>query len=228
MVKLKIQVTDLRGHKVGRIVDQKPLDSDATLDEAIRFGYVVGQKPSIKANIEGVLRCMVDGIQRDGNGRKIDGYLTLNAFAKGIIKDLTDEYTARNVAVRARMLKEFQDKVDSSKFMILIEGATGKANIETVTTGEKSGEIVLGKNVALNGTFLTLAEGDRVEWAVPETGASGTVAAAYVTSDDTRITIGRDGLQELFSPSNNGKDIAFTVTIGGKLTRKLATMIYAA
>lgn len=228
MVTLKVQVYDLNGRKVGRIIDQKTLDTDATLDEALRNGYVVGQKPSIKANVEGVLRCMVDGIQRDGNGRKIDGYVSLNAFAKGIIKELTDEYTAKDVVVRARMLKEFQSKVDSSKFAILIEGATGTFLIETVTTGEKSGQIVLGKDVALNGSDLVMGEGDTITWKVPETGATGTVDATHVTSDATRITIGRDALQPLFNPENNGKDIVFTVKIANKVATKIASMIYAA
>lgn len=228
MVTLKVQVYDLNGRKVGRIIDQKTLDSDATLEEALSFGYVVGKKSSIKGNVEGVLRCMVDGIQRDGNGRKIDGYVSLNAYAKGIIKELTDEYTAKDVVVRARMLKEFQSKVDPSKFTILIEGATGSFLIETVTTGEKSGQIVLGKDVALNGSDLVMGEGDSITWKVPETGATGTVSAAYVTSDATRITIGRDGLQELFNPENNGKDIVFTVKIANKIATKVASMIYAA
>lgn len=228
MVKVKVQVYDFNNRKVGRIVDQKTLDSDATLDEALGFGYVVGQKPSIKANLEGVLRCMVDGIKRDGNGRKIDGFISLNAFPKGVIKDITDEYTAKNVVVRARMLKEFQSKLDPSKFTIIIEGATGTFLIETVTTGEKSGQIVLGKDVALNGSNLSMGEGDTITWKVPETGATGTVGASYVTSDATRITIGRDGLQELFAPGNNGKDIVFTVKIANKIATKSATMVYAA
>lgn len=228
MVTLKVQVYDLNGRKVGRIIDQKTLDSDATLEEALRNGYVVGQKTSIKGNIESVLRCMVDGIQRDGNGRKIDGYVSLNAFPKGIIKELTDEYTAKDVVVRALMLKEFNDKVDPSKFSILIEGATGSFLIETITTGEKSGQIVLGKDVALNGSNLVMGEGDSITWKVPETGATGTVSASYVTSDATRITIGRDGLQELFVPENNGKDIVFTVKIANKVATKIASMIYAA
>ena len=72
MAKIRIQAFDLNGRKVGRIVGQKTLDSNATLEEAIRNGYVVGQLSSVKGNVDGVMRCMIDGIQRDGNGRKID------------------------------------------------------------------------------------------------------------------------------------------------------------
>ena len=224
MVKIKVQVYDLNGRKVGRIVDQKTIDSDATLDEALKFGYVVGQKPSIKANVEGVLRCMVDGIQRDGNGRKIDGFVSLNAYAKGVIKELTDEYTAKNVVVRARMLKEFQSKVDAGKFSILIEGATGAFVIETVTSGEKSGEYVIGRNLMLNGTNLTMGEGDTLSYAIPETGVTGEVAASYITSAPTRITVARDGLQPLFDAGNDGKDVVFTLKIANKKATKIAVM----
>ena len=100
MAKIRILAFDLNGRTVGRIVGQKTLDSNATLEEAIRNGYVVGQLSSVKGNVDGVMRCMIDGIQRDGNGRKIDGYLSLNAFAKGLIKELTDSYESRKVVVR--------------------------------------------------------------------------------------------------------------------------------
>ena len=95
-----------------------------------------------------------------------------------------------------------------------------------ITTGERLGEIVLGENVKLNGKELTMGEGDSVSWSVPETGESGTVGASFITSDATRITIARDGLQELFDAANDGKTIVFTVRIGNKKSVKSATMKY--
>lgn len=228
MAKIRIQAFDLNGRKVGRIVGQKTLDSNATLEEAIRNGYVVGQLSSVKGNVDGVMRCMIDGIQRDGNGRKIDGYLSLNAFAKGLIKELTDAYESRKVVVRAHMLKEFNDKVDASKFSIIIEGSTGVFLIETVTTGEKSGEIVLGEDVALNGTKLDMGEGDTVSWEVPESGESGTVAAGGISGDATRLTIDAESLAALNKAANNGKDVVFTVKIGNKIAKKSALMRFVA
>lgn len=226
MVKLKIAVNDLNGHKYGRVVGKTTIGSDATLEEALSFGHVVGQKATIMTQMNSTLQSMFAGMSRDGNGRKIDEYMTLNAFPKGSLKDITDDYTVKDVVVRARLLKEL--KLDPSDFLIVLEGATGTFYISTISTGEKSGQIVLGKDVALNGKDLVMGEGDSITWKVPETGATGTVAAAYVTSDETRITIGRDGLQELFVPENNGKDIVFTVKIANKVATKSASMIYAA
>ena len=56
MAKIRILAFDLNGRKVGRIVGQKTLDSNATLEEAIRNGYVVGQLSSVKGNVDGVMR----------------------------------------------------------------------------------------------------------------------------------------------------------------------------
>ena len=55
MAKIRIQAFDLNGRKVGRIVGQKTLDSNATLEEAIRNGYVVGQLSSIIEYNRGLL-----------------------------------------------------------------------------------------------------------------------------------------------------------------------------
>ena len=128
------------------------------------------------------------------------------------------------MSVRARMLKEF--KVDTTQWSFIVEGSTGTFTIEVVTTGEKLGEIVLGEDVKLNGKGLAMGEGDSVSWSVPETGESGTVGASSITSDATRITIGRDGLHELFVSANDGKTIVFTARIGGKKSVKSATMKY--
>ena len=71
-----------------------------------------------------------------------------------------------------------------------------------------------------------MGAGDTVSWSVPETGLSGTVGASFITSDATRITIARDGLQELFDAANDGKTVVFTVRIGNKKSVKSATMKY--
>lgn len=52
---VKIDTHDLNGVRVGQIVDNPGLDSDATVQEAIDYGYVVGKKEAIKAQADGVL-----------------------------------------------------------------------------------------------------------------------------------------------------------------------------
>ena len=226
MVTMKVSTMTLNGRTVGRFNDLVTLGSDATLQEALDYNYVTGKKSSLAAVAEGVCKAMIDGIRKDGNGRKIDDFVSINAFARGSLKDICDELAKGGVKVsaRARMLKEF--KVDTAQWSFIIEGSTGTFAIEVITTGEKLGEIVLGENVKLNGKELTMGEGDSVSWSVPETGESGTVAAQFITSDATRITIARDGLQELFDAANDGKTIVFTVRIGNKKSVKSATMKY--
>ena len=145
---------------------------------------MTGKKTSLAAVAEGVCKAMIDGIKKDGNGRKIDDFVSINAFARGSLKDICDELAKGGVKVsaRARMLKEF--KVDTAQWSFIIEGSTGTFVIEVITTGEKLGEIVLGENVKLNGKELTMGEGDSVSWSVPETGESGTVAAQFVTTGE--------------------------------------------
>ena len=128
---------------------------------------------------------------------KIDGYVSLNAFAKGVIKELTDEYTAKDVVVRALMLKEFNDKVDPSKFSILIEGATGSFLIETVTTGEKSGEIVLGEDVAKKpqrgDSAVGLPFASSKTGLVPTGNFRGTLSGMTIAAENLSDTDGRSG-----------------------------------
>ena len=226
MNQMKVATHVLNGRRVGYFVDLVTLGSAETLKEALDYGYVTGKQSSLAAVAEGVFKAMIDGIRKDGNGRKIDDFVSINAFARGSLKDICDELDKANVkvSVRARMLKEF--KVDTTAWSFIIEGSTGTFQIEVITTGEKLGEIVLGENVKLNGKELTMGEGDTVSWAVPETGESGTVASSFVTSDATRITIARDGLQELFDAANDGKTVVFTVRIGNRKSVKSAVMKY--
>ena len=226
MNQMKVATHVLNGRRVGYFVDLVTLGSAETLKEALDYNYVTGKESSLAAVAEGVLKAMIDGIRKDGNGRKIDDFVSINAFAKGSLKDICDELNKQDVkvSVRARMLKEF--KVDTTQWSFIIEGSTGTFTIEVVTTGEKLGEIVLGEDVKLNGKGLAMGEGDSVSWSVPETGESGTVGASSITSDATRITIARDGLQELFVAANDGKTIVFTARIGGKKSVKSATMKY--
>ena len=228
MTQMKVATHVLNGRRVGNFVDLVTLGSAETLKEALDYGYVTGKQTSLTAVAEGVCKAMIDGIRKDGNGRKIDDFISINTFASGSLKDICDELNKANikVSVRARMLKEF--KVDTTAWSFIIEGSTGTFSIEVITTGEKLGEIYLGENVKLNGKGLTMGEGDSVSWVVPETGLSGTVNASFITSDATRITIARDGLQELFDAVNDGKTIVFTARIGGKKAVKSATMKYFA
>ena len=228
MVTMKVMTGMLNGHRVGRFTDLVTLGSEETLREALEYGYVTGKASSLAAVAEGVLKAMVDGIRKDGNGRKIDEFVSVNAFARGSLKDVCDELEREGVrvSVRARMLKEF--KVDTAAWSFIVEGSTGTFTIEVVTTGEKIGEIVLGEDVKLNGKELAMGAGDVVEWSVPETGSAGTVDAQYVTSDATRITIAREGLAGLVDAANDGKAVVFTVRIGGRKAVKSATMRYAA
>lgn len=227
MVKIKIQTNDLNGRQVGHIIDLNALDSDATLQEALDYGYVTGKAPVLKSVLEGVMKAMVDGVKKDGNGRKIDDFLSINAFLRGRLEDICDEINRKTakVSLKARMLKEFV--VDTSSWSFEIEGSTGTFQVEVITTGEKIGEIVLGEDVLINGKNLTMGEGDTVKYLVPETGLERTVGASYVTSDASRITVGRDGLQELFDAENDGKTVVFIVKIGNKVARKSAVMRYA-
>lgn len=227
MVQMKVATRLLDGRRVGRFTDLITLDNDATIQEALDYGYVVGKKESVKAAVSAVLKAMIDGIARDGNGRKIDGYLSINAFPKRKLADVTDEYTKAiaKVVARARMLKEF--KVDTDKWSFVVEGSIGTIEITVITTGEKIGEVVLGEDVHVNGKELKMVEGDTAAWEVPEISRHGNISADKLTSDATRITIDKTALSQLAGdPESDGKVIVFTFTIGGKKAIKSAVLRY--
>ena len=215
----------LNGRRVGRIANMKTLDSDATLREAVEGGYVVGKPEVIRSQSCGVMKSMLAHIGKDGDGRKIDGFLSINAYPKGKLADVTDELVPGSIKVnaRARMLKEF--KFDYSDWSFIIEGSTGTLTVFAVSTGEKAGEIVLGEDVKINGTELAMGEGDTLSWEVPDLSRHGSVSASDITSDGTRITVDGDALAELAGdPAADGKPIVFTLKIGGKKAVKSAVM----
>ena len=60
MVTMKVAVGTLNGRHIGRFTDLETLGSDATLQEALDYGYVTGKKSSLAAVAEGVLKAMID------------------------------------------------------------------------------------------------------------------------------------------------------------------------
>jgi len=218
--------TQMLGDKrVGRIVDGKTLGNDETIQEAIDYAFVVGKKEVIGQSVKGVLKAMVDGIARDGNGRKINEVISLQPYAKGRLAEVTDNIDKSKLSVRlvARALKELAP--DTRDWTFSVEGSNSNTvTVSSITTGEVIGEIVVGENIALNGFGLALGEGDTVRWAVLTTTKSGTVAAAKLSGTWTRLTVTGDALAELNAPEYNGKVIVFTLTVGGKTVVKSATL----
>lgn len=225
MAKLKITTNVLGDKRVGMIVENPGFDSDATIQEAIDLGYVVGKKEVIKAQVEGVLKAMFKGVEADGNGRKIDEIISLQPYAVGSLEDPTDNVTKEKIGAKlvARMLK--QTKLDANRFSFIIEGATGTLRVTVITTGEEEGIVAIGGKIQFNGYDIKMGEGDKILWSIPETGASGEVHETYIHSEKTRITI--DDIfwsGDVADPANNGRDIVFTVKIGNKKVVKSATI----
>jgi len=215
----------LNGRRVGRFANRKTLNNDETIQEAIDGGYVVGKKEIIGSTTKGVLRGMVMGIQKDGNGRKINEFISLQPYAKCYLEDVTDSVTKDNCKVRvvARALKEM--KPDTTGWSFGIEGASSETlNVTSISTGEVVNEIVVGEAVDINGFGLSMASGDTLKWSVPGTEKTGTVADAKITSAWTRITVTGDALSELASATYNGKLIVFVLKIGSKTVSKSATL----
>jgi len=223
--RMTVATSLLNGRRIGHFTSVKTLTNDETIQEAIDGGYVVGKKEAIGSTAKGVLRGMVAGIQKDGNGRKVNEFISIQPFAKCFLPDPTDSVSKDNCKVRlvARALKEM--KPDTTNWSFAVEGASSDTlNISTITTGEVVGEIVVGENIDLNGFGLAMGTGDTLKWAVPGSAKSGTVAAAKITSSWTRITVLGDALSELASAAYDGALIVFTLKIGSKTVVKSATL----
>jgi len=217
--------TKMLGDKrVPYVVDPKGLDNDETIAEAIKYGYVVGKQDQISANAKGVMKAMLDGIKKDGDGRKIDEYFSLQPFARGRLDNITDDLDKSKIAVkvRARALKQL--KLNATDWTVILEGSTGNLVVNGISTGEMSGVINVGETVHINGFNLTLGAGDTVSWSVPSKGKSGTVAASKLTSEYTRIDVAGDALSELASATYDGETIVWTIKIGNLRAVKTATL----
>jgi len=224
--KMRIQTHMLGGKRVGCFVDLKSLDTAATVKEAIDKGYVVGKQQLVVSNVSGVVRSMSAGISRDGNGRKVDGIVSLQPSIRCKLADSCEPVTKDNVEakLRARVLKE--GRVDTSDWSFTVEGATGSLDIQSVTTGEVMGEVVIGEAIDFNGSDLALDAADTLTWAASDgtQTKTGSVAAASRTCSANRITTAADVLASLTGDTWDGKDIVFTVTRGAKKAVRAATL----
>lgn len=227
MVKMRVATNVLGDKRVGRFINVVLLDSKTTIKEAIDMGYVTGKSTAIEALVKAVFKAMADGIRKDGNGRAIDNFVSINAFPKGgYMADPCDELdrSTLKVNLRAQMLKQFD--VDASAWSFLFGNETVNFILESITTGETLGEIALGEDVLINGRDIELADGDTVSYRIPETGESGTLGASDLGSGTNRITVPHELLAELVTPTNDGKRIEWSVRIGNRVAQKSATMRY--
>lgn len=217
----------LNGKLVPRIVDPKGLGEKETISEALDYGFVLGKPEQIAYNCKGVLKSMVNGVSKDGCGRKIDEFFSLQPYAGGRLDDVTDDIDRSKVSVtvRARALKRL--RLDTSDWNVVLEGTTGNLVINAISTGERTGEILVGGAVGVNGFGLRLGEGDTVRWSVPGTDRSGLVPASMVESDMTRLTVAGEALAELNAPEFNGKTIVFDLRVGTNRGIKSAILAVA-
>ena len=225
---VSIETHLLGDQRVSNIVNGKTFTNDETIQEAIDGGYVNGKLELISSNTKGLLKSMLAGIQKDGNGRKIDEYFSLQPYPKGRLDDITDDISKDKIDVRvkARALKQLA--LDTSDWTINVEGSTGDLRISTVTTGEESGHIVVNANEAvhINGSGLKMGADDYVKYYIPDTEKSNptTIAAEKLTSDATRITIAADVFADL-TDDYQGKTIVFDIRIGNNRAVKRATIV---
>ena len=70
MVRKIVLTHNLGDQTVGQFAETDGLGTDATLNEAIEYGFVTSiQKESLLAYVQGVFKAMIKGIESDGNGR---------------------------------------------------------------------------------------------------------------------------------------------------------------
>lgn len=220
--KMRVATHMLGNQRVGAFVDLKNLDTDATVQEALDKGYVVGKKELVVSAVSGVIRSMAANISKDGNGRKIDGIVSIQPSVKCKLPDNCEPVTKDNVEakLRVRVLKE--GAIDTTGWSFTVEGATEGLDVTTITTGEILGEVVIGEAIDINGTGLNLDATDTITWTA-ET-QSGTIAAAKRTCSETRITTAADVLASLTGGEWDGKTIVFTIVSGNRRAVKSATL----
>ena len=221
---INLSVTTLGDKIVPIMNDRRTLNENEVVNEAIELGYCIGKTEQILFNVKGILQSMKRGVEKDGNGRRIDAYCSVQPALRAKLADITDELdksTAR-VKLHARLLGD--RVIDTSDWTITIDGSTGSIVIKSITTGEEIGVVYAGSDIDLNGTGLKMGAGDSITWRVPEAGKSGTVAAEYITSDSTRITLNGAAFLEIDNPAYNGMLIEFTVKIGNNIGVKSATL----
>ena len=219
---ITISTNMLGEHLVAAKNEEKVLDTNATVNEAIDYGYVMGKPAQIEYNVKGVLKAMVSGISKDANGRKLDSLFSIQPVVKGRGDDICDDIKLDELKVNARARALNGLKIDTSDWSVTVEGSTGNLTLNTVSSGIETGKITPTLDVNLNGFGLSLGDDDSVTYSVPELGVSGTIDSALITSEWTRLTIDKTAFSELTTSEYNGKKIVFKVKIGNNVGIKSA------
>jgi len=214
------------GGATAKIVGNKVLPLGTAVEEAISGGYAIGDRTLLTAEVMGVVRSMVENCAKDGNARQVDGLFTVSPQYYGLIDPEKGHDPAVNgVELKIRLLKEL--KVDTSTWTFT-DVTPGKEPIkaQTVSTGDASGEVVLGAGSVIKVTGYGLENTAGVDWEVPGTAQAGTFAANKVTKSATVVTI-TDGLASLNIPTNDGLKIVLTVRVVKNASKVSGTMKYS-
>jgi len=224
--KMKVQTHILGDKRVGCFVDLKALDTAATVKEAIDKGYLVGKLELIVSTVSGVIRSMVAGVSRDGDGRKVDGIVSMQPSLRCKLADSCEPVTKDNVEAKLRTRVLSEGVVDTSGWSFTVEGSTGSLNVQSITTGEAMGEVVIGEAIDFNGTGLNLTNAGAISWTANDgtQTKTGTVQKSALTCSENRITTQAAILAALTGDTWEGKQIVFNISDSGKAAIKSATI----
>jgi len=194
-----------------QIVNKETVELETSVDEAKDALIVVGDKLLIKGMFVGLFKSMIKGIERDGNARQLGDFITLYPVPTGEFDlDKGWQEGVNEVRIRARLMNEMEIDISKWEFEDSTPGRQS-FKLESVKGGSVDGVIESNKAVEMNGRNLPLTADIRVDWALEDGSASGTIAAAKVTSTVTRVDIAADAMSAIVTQANDGKTIVFTV-----------------
>jgi len=194
-----------------QIVNKNTIPLATSVKEAKDGLYVLGDEQLVRGEFQGLFKSMAAGVARDGHSRQIGDFLTVYAQPEGPI-DLEKGWdeTVNGFRLKARLLNEMVLDITGWSFRDVTPGRI-PFKLKSVSTGTTSGIVESNKSVHINGENLPLLAAATVEWAIPGTTQSGTIAAAKLTGDCDRIDIAADALSGVITQANDGKPIEFKV-----------------
>ena len=203
-----------QGGFFGTLAGRDTFGTSEVITEAIEKGYVTQRAGVVQQCVEGVMQSMVDGSSKDGNNRRIDGFLLIAPYLKGRFerKDSAFNPAVNSIVLNARLLKEMKVNTRNWTLHNAISGILMKTTGVCTVGKVDAGRLTRGSDFTIVGQGLKLVPdaGDKVTWSCKL--EDGTTATGEVTvsnsSDLTILCAWPAGLTDEFV----GKTVEFHVT----------------
>ena len=150
-----------------KVQDRDMLSYDQVLEEVVRAHYLSISPNTLKMFINATLDTMIENTLRDGKGRRLGDYFTLQLEVKGRFEDQNEQFDPQkhHLALKLKPLKALRRKPPFRDGITAFNRNAGpKVALEALRSASTpdSPNLVFGEDLVITGQNLSLLFGDTI------------------------------------------------------------------